>query len=367
MIEGIEKRIILYGDSISSIYLAYLLKIKNPDLYITVINKTNTQKYFLSSLDSLKETNLFSLVNHKSIVVNNLKKINVVTKNKKQLSIDIKNTYLFDYIKLKQFLISSCLSQEVTFLFDYDIMAVDNRKITIENTKENIKKELSYFCLIFSDALKKEFFSESLKTIEYLRLIVDVRSTKDNIDINILDKNTIVHEQPINEFTKKILIFSKDKNKVQIFSSLYKNNDYKIIDQKTCYIKTIDVTHKNLNNIYFIGSCAGVINHTNIDDIYLSISNAEILAKLLTKKIKHKKDIKDYEKKILSLTKESIFTKKTIDFVFSKTSFELDTLFLKINNKGLINNINLSSPKKQINKIKLNPKYLLLLKDLLFR
>jgi len=365
MIEGIEKRIVLYGTSISSLYLAYLLKIKNPETHVTIISKEQNQQYFLSSLDALKNTNLLSLIDYKSILENKYTNLKIITKNQKQLNLST-NTMLFDYQKLRKYFLSSCISQNVEFIDDFELISVNN-KIIIKKEKE--QKELSYFYLIFTEDIK-DVFSEnfSFKTIDYLSLIVDTKTKNNQFKITLLDtrNKTTMFEQPINEYTTKIIIHSKQKDLEKIFEEAYKEKEYKIISKQRITKQIVDDSIKLKNNILFLGTSANIINHNNVDDIYLSLVNAELVEKQITEKIKHKKDIKNYEKEISFLLKETEVSEKINNFLFSKTIPQIDDLFTKLENANLFENINLSSPRKEIQKLKIKPKAWLLLKDLLF-
>lgn len=372
MIEGLEKRIVLYCDSVISLYLAYLIKIKNPDIYVAIVNNENdSPEYFLACLDSLKKTKLGSLIDFNSIIKNKYSFLEINNINNKKININLKNTCLFDYQKLKKYLTSSCISQNVDFYLNFDLDSLNENTVILKNKKTNEVKELSYYLMIFSKEVIENMFLKDInfKIDEYLSLIVDTKTNKKKIKMNILDsKNkTIVYENPINEYTKQVIVSSKNKNKEDIFNDFYKDEDYKIISKDDISKKYVCDYNKYMKNVFFIGQAAGIYNHLNITDLYLPLLNAEVVERIITEKIKNKKDIKDYEKNITSLIKNTDLSIKTIDFIFSKTSAELDSIFIKLDHSNVFKNINVSDFKKEINRLKLNPKYLLILKDFLFR
>jgi hypothetical protein len=360
MIEGLEKRIVINGCFVSSLYLAYLLKIKNPEIYVTVINNnTNTQKYFVSNLDSLRKTSLFSLFDYKSIIKNKYTKININSKTQK-ISSYLENTYLFDYKALEKYLISSCLSQNIKILENTSISKIENNCVFINNSD---KKELSYYYLILEDVIDK-LLPKQKEHLKYLNLVVDINNNQKQIDINIVDTNkkTIVFEQPINEYTKKVIVISKEKDLESIFLDYYKDKEYKIITKEEINKPIASLKEEN---IFYIGASSGLYNHLNVDDVFLSLLNVDVLSRLITQKIKLKKDIKKYGNKIIHIQKEVKTSRKIKDFILSKTNYDLDLFLTKINNLKILSKINVSSFTKDAKKIKLNPKILLLLKELL--
>lgn len=371
MIEGLEKRVVISGDSVISLYLAYLLKIKNPELHVAIISREKKNcNYFLSNEDSLKNTQLASLIDFKSIIKNEYKTFKINNKNNKEVNLKIK-AKLYDYEKLKKYLYSSCISQNIEFFLDYNIISIDKNNVFLENIKTNEKKEFSYYKFIFLDDIDENIFFQKIKFVqkEFLSLIVDTKTKPKEVNLKIIDSKdkTFIFDQPIDEYKRKIIVFSKNKNKQQIFEEEYKNKEYKILLKENIKIKTIDSLEKFVNNFFFLSFSGNVYNHINIDDIYLSLLNAEIIVKLITNKIKYKKDIKNYEKEIQHLIKESQTSKQIINLLLSKTSAELDTIFIKINNMKVLENINLSSPRKELKKLALKPKYFLLLKEFLFK
>jgi hypothetical protein len=371
MIEGLEKRIVIYGDSVIALYLAYLLKIKNPELYIAIVGQEkNKNKYFFSDQESLKKTQLFSLIDFKKIAKTSYKYLKISNINNKKMIFKIQ-AKLFDYDKIKKYLYSSCLSQNVDFFLNFEIVSLNKNTVFIENIETNEKKEISYYKFIFVDDVFKNIPISEINFIEeeILSLIVDIKTNKTEATLKILDSNqkTFIFDQPIDEYKRKIIICSKNKDKLKIFEDNYVNEKYKIISKQIINIKTIDMNEKYINDIFFLGFSGGVYNHINHTDIFLQLINAEIISKLITNKIKNKTDIKNYNKEINSVIKEVEISNKIKNLLLSKTSAELDTFFLKINNLKVFENINVSSIRKDLKKKAINPKYFLLLKDFLFK